>query len=90
MITLLNVIKDGNRIRAYSCTDGVNNFLLSKQEVIEYIRQGQVTNGKVQRYNNSDIIRILTTKKDDKTKPAVTAVEPFDTVTNGLNPMYPY
>lgn len=86
MITLLQVIKEGNRIRAYSCTDGDQEFYLSKQEVIDFIKEGKVNNARLQNYRNSDIIRIIERKDSGVKEAEIPVITPFDTVTFDLNP----
>ena len=59
MISIKSVYKDGRKIIGYECIDDNGNTArLTKDKVAELIRNGVVSNAKVQRYNGNDIIRL--------------------------------
>ena len=66
MITIVSVNKKGNRIYSYNCTDGNSMRELTKREVIEQIKNNNVSNGKIQKVNGRETVRITKVNKADK------------------------
>ena len=68
MLKVISKIKEGNKV-SYICIDTNDNtsrnYTLDKGEIIEYIRNGQVINARIQDYKGQLIIRI---KEDTDTK----------------------
>ena len=65
MIKVVRVNKTGNKIDSYTCTDGNRSINLTKEQLIAYINNKQVTNARLQVYNGTSIIRL---KDDDITE----------------------
>lgn len=95
MITLVDVVKSGKRILGYNCLEDNRIVFLTKDDVVEEIRNGNCNNGKVQVYNGNIIIRVLP-GYDTTPKPKVIdleqmpAIEKFSTATKPLNPWYKF
>lgn len=60
-IRIVKVLKNGNKIAGYVCTDGASEVTVTKEQVVSAIREGKVANAAVQVYKGLDIVRI----KDD-------------------------
>ena len=59
MIRVLNIIKEGNRIKYYDCVyDDGNRVQLSKDALIQFIRNKKCVNATIQNYNGKIIIRV--------------------------------
>lgn len=58
MIKVLNINKEGNRVRSYTCTDGSSTAELSKEQLISHINNGNVSNARIQVYKGNTIIRV--------------------------------
>lgn len=58
MIKVLNVNKEGNRVKSYTCTDGSSTAELSKEQLISHINNGNVSNARIQVYKGNTIIRV--------------------------------
>ena len=63
MLTVLQVLKNGNRIAGYVCTDGNSTTQLTKEQLAKYIDAKKVTNAHKYVYNKT--LRIII---DDKVK----------------------
>jgi hypothetical protein len=58
MITVMQVNKAHGRIQSYTCTDGVMNINISKEQLCKLIEHNMVDNAKMQVYEDSIIIRV--------------------------------
>lgn len=95
MITLVDVVKNGNRILGYNCLEDDRIIFLPKEDVIAEIEKNNCTNGRLQKYNGSTIIRVQdgyeTTPKpkviDLETMPMI---DKFKTATRPINPWYKF
>lgn len=58
MIKVLNINKEGNRVKSYTCTDGSSTAELSKEQLISHINNGNVSNARIQVYKGNTIIRV--------------------------------
>lgn len=60
---IIEIIKNGNRIQGYIVTNGKTQKELNKEQVIELIKNKQITNATVQIWQGKPIVRV----KEDKT-----------------------
>lgn len=95
MITLVDVVKNGNRILGYNCLENQRIIFLPKEEVIDEILHNNCTNGRIQSYNGNTIVRILDKSDSYKKIPVIDldkmpAIEPFRTATKTINPLYKF
>lgn len=95
MITLVDVVKNGKRILGYNCLENQRIVFLTKDEVVDEIKNNNCVNGRVQEYRGSIIIRILD-GHNTEVKPKVIdleqmpSIDTFKTVTKSLNPFYKF
>ena len=89
MIKILNVNKQGNRIISYTCTDDNQTSELTKEQVIQLIKNKQISNATLQYYNNKPIIRIKDNTKINKEVPTIVCGEYAVGVLNKLLPGTP-
>lgn len=66
MLTVLKINKDGNRIKNYTCTDGINTMVLTKEQLAMQIEDKQVTNATRQITNGNIVIRVKSVPKAKK------------------------
>lgn len=96
MVTLVDVVKNGKRILGYNCLEDQRIIFLTKDEVVDEIRNNNCVNGRVQEYKGSIIIRILDGDSANVEKPKIIdlekmpLIEPFSTATKPLNPFYKF
>lgn len=76
MIKVTKVNKTGNKIVNYTCKDTVLEAELSKKELVEFIKNGEVSNAYIQMYKGTTIVRVkdavvnqLKTSVSNTTKP---------------------
>lgn len=58
MFTVISVNKEGNRIVNYTCAINNSITILNKDELKTLIKQGRVSNARIQNYKGSEIIRV--------------------------------
>ena len=95
MITLVDVVKNVARILVYNCLEDDRIIFLPKEDVIAEIRNNNCTNGKVQEYKGSIIIRVLdgyntTPKPKVIDLEQMPMIDKFKTATKPINPWYKF
>ena len=88
MIRIISVNKVGNKIQGYTCTDGSRTENLTKEQIVQQIKNKNVENAKVQLYNGNYRItdkvtkEVLSSKKTNTTKDSMYVFE------HNLNTLY--
>lgn len=101
MVTIVDIVKNGKRILGYNCLEDNRVIFLTKDEVVEEIRNNNCLNGKVQEYKGSIIVRVLGDTNNSSNKSVIDnlkvidletmpLIDSFNTVTKPLNPFYKF
>ena len=72
MIKVLKINKEKNRVKSYTCMDGDKEFELSKDELVELIRDKQVSNATAYKFEGITSVRIVDKKKMEERRKVVT------------------